>query len=116
MTAATAQVDLAAMLETGITYRQLDYWCRTGYLHPSTANPGSGYQRSFPADEVEIARLMVLLTGAGVEAKAAARAAREGVETGMSCGQLDDGVVVAWFVEDPPADLSHAPMKPRTQI
>lgn len=39
----------------GITYRQLDYWCRTGLLKPVEAMPGSGNAREFPDSEVRTA-------------------------------------------------------------
>jgi hypothetical protein len=86
-----------AMLAVGITYRQLDHWCRTGYLRPDSASPGSGFRRRFPPEEREIARLMVLLTAVGVEPAAAARAAREGIEGGQPYGLLSDQVAVIWM-------------------
>ena len=87
------------MLAAGITYRQLDYWCRTGYLRPDVASPGTGVRRRFPSEEFEIARLMVLLTAVGVEPSAAARAAREGIESGQPYGLLSDRVAVIWRPE-----------------
>lgn len=51
----------------GITYRQLDYWCRRGYVTPSAAprlwrgelanpsTPGSGHHRMFT--DADVARL-----------------------------------------------------------
>lgn len=65
---------------SGITYRQLDYWCSTGLLTalpgetasarfsdlPITAeNPGSGYTRRFHEDQVRRARLLRDLLNAG---------------------------------------------------
>lgn len=40
---------------TGITYRQLDYWCRIGLIpvHGGPANPGSGRSRQFDESIVE---------------------------------------------------------------
>lgn len=84
------------MLAAGITYRQLDHWCKTGYLRPAVASPGSGYQRKFPPQEFQVARLMVLLVAVGVEPAAAARAAREGVENGQPYGLLSDDIAVIW--------------------
>lgn len=54
-------VDVVAYV--GITYRQLDHWCRLGIIQPlDKANPGSGTSREFPIEEVEkiavIARLV----------------------------------------------------------
>jgi hypothetical protein len=39
----------------GITYRQLDYWDRTGFLLPQVAAAGSGTQRLFSRAEVQVA-------------------------------------------------------------
>lgn len=35
----------------GITYRQLDYWLRRGFVYVSDPEPGSGYQRQFSLTE-----------------------------------------------------------------
>lgn len=37
---------------TGLTYRQLDYWIRSGYIAPSQRDVGSGGRRRFTRDEV----------------------------------------------------------------
>lgn len=39
----------------GISYRQLDYWCRTGLLQSCTSDDGSGSARLFEDREVLIA-------------------------------------------------------------
>ena len=53
--------------EAGISYRQLDYWTRTGLLVPlDQAQPGSGYPRRFPDRELERARVIHDLLDAGV--------------------------------------------------
>lgn len=46
--------------QTGITYRQLDYWCRQGILPVASgeANPGSGKSRRFDEDLVEKVKLV----------------------------------------------------------
>lgn len=61
---------------TGLTYRQVDHWCRAAYLRPDQPDPGSGRRRTFPPGELEVARVMAALTAAGVSPGAAARAAR----------------------------------------
>jgi DNA-binding transcriptional MerR regulator len=38
--------------ETGVTYRQLDYWIRVGYIS-GVGCPGSGRQRRYTASDVE---------------------------------------------------------------
>jgi hypothetical protein len=47
-----------------ITYRQLDYWTRTGLLDSS--NPGSGVCRLYPEREVDVARALGAISAAGV--------------------------------------------------
>lgn len=43
--------------QTGISYRQLDYWCRQGWLTPSVLDGhGSGNRRLFSADDVKTTR------------------------------------------------------------
>ncbi|MBM7788875.1 hypothetical protein [Tenggerimyces flavus] len=50
----------------GITYRQLDYWCRKGWLAPTIRRGGgSGIDRDFHADELAFAVRMGLLVRAG---------------------------------------------------
>lgn len=61
----------------GLTYRQLDYWTRVGYLRPVDPTPGSGGAREWPELEVEVAGVIVRLLRAGLRLDVAARAARE---------------------------------------
>lgn len=62
---------------TGLTYRQVDYWTRMGWLRTVTApTPGSGYWRAYPRAEVRVAHLMVAMANAGVAVQVAAEAAR----------------------------------------
>lgn len=43
-----------AALMAGITYRELDYWCRRGAINPNDgASPGSGRPRRWTPTEVE---------------------------------------------------------------
>lgn len=53
----------------GATYRQLDFWCRSGYLH-DTAD-GSGSRRRFTAAELDTVRTVVHLLAAGFTLEAA---------------------------------------------
>lgn len=56
MTTTTQQTftSLEAAKAAGVTYRQLDYWLRTGAVKPTAeAQPGSGNPRRFAADEVQ---------------------------------------------------------------
>jgi DNA-binding transcriptional MerR regulator len=66
----------AAMIDEGITYRQLDYWTRRGYLHALNAGHGAGSVRQWSAFERLIASWIGRLTAAGLTLDAAARVAR----------------------------------------
>lgn len=65
-----------APLPTGLTYRQLDYWARSGYLRPDGNNQGTGRFRTWPSSELEIAARMVRLIDLGFVVATAARLAR----------------------------------------
>lgn len=70
---------------TGLTYRQLDYWVSTGYLTPvGDSNPGTGRSRRFNLEEVDTARMMVRLLGAGLSPSKAAEAAPELINNGVA--------------------------------
>jgi hypothetical protein len=81
---------LDTMLSAGITYRQLDYWCRQGWLKPTlvlddgTHAPagefGSGVPRRWPWSEITVALLMRRLIAAGFTPAAAAVTARRVVD------------------------------------
>ena len=59
----------------GITYRQLDYWARTGLLHPSiTAAHGSGSQRRYSYTDLVQLKVIKRLLDAGVSLQAARKA------------------------------------------
>lgn len=45
----------------GITYRQLDYWTRQGYIVPAVEASGSGSRRRYDHDTVRDLRLIVRL-------------------------------------------------------
>lgn len=66
----------------GITYRQLDYWCRTGYLQPVKATPGTGNLRLFPVAQLGLARLASNLLSAGMAPRQAFDLARQLLEHG----------------------------------
>lgn len=56
-----------AVALSGISYRQLDYWCRTGLVEPSVRPAaGSGTQRLYSRDDVIALRLVRTLLGAGL--------------------------------------------------
>lgn len=64
----------------GVTYRQLNYWYRQGYLSPIGDPPevggGRGTSRVFTDAEVTQLELMLGLVRAGVKPDVAARIAR----------------------------------------
>src|SRR5579875_1247361 len=59
----------------GITYRQLDYWARTGLMHPSISQAkGSGSQRIYSYSDLLQLKVIKRLLDAGVSLQAARRA------------------------------------------
>lgn len=61
---------------TGVSYRQLDYWIRAGYVKPmGDPGPGTGNAREFSWVQVQIATWMARLVKAGFTPAAAARIA-----------------------------------------
>src|SRR5580698_4759788 len=59
----------------GITYRQLDYWARTGLLRPSIADArGSGTQRLYAYTDVVELKVIKQLLDAGISLQRARRA------------------------------------------
>ena len=59
----------------GITYRQLDYWARTGLLRPSISEArGSGSQRRYSYPDLVQLKVIKRLLDAGVSLQAARRA------------------------------------------
>src|SRR5438309_7063671 len=59
----------------GITYRQLDYWARTGLLRPSiTEARGSGTQRRYSYRDLLELKVIKRLLDAGVSLQSARRA------------------------------------------
>jgi DNA-binding transcriptional MerR regulator len=59
----------------GITYRQLDYWARTGLLHPSISEAhGSGSQRRYSYSDLVQLKVIKRLLDSGVSLQAARRA------------------------------------------
>jgi hypothetical protein len=55
--------ELAAL--TGATYRQIDYWCSQGHIHPvEDDRPGSGAHRRFDPSLVDKVKLIVKISKA----------------------------------------------------
>lgn len=76
----------------GLTYRQLDYWARTGMLTPSLAvAKGSGSKRRYSYRDVVELKVIKQLLDAGLSLQAARRAVdclREAVGADLSSTQL----------------------------
>lgn len=71
--------------EVDITYRQADYWTRTGLLTPiDLACPGTGNTRRYPADQVNRARVLATLTEAGVNLQVGRRLVDDLISTGAA--------------------------------
>jgi DNA-binding transcriptional MerR regulator len=65
---------MTAAERVGITYRQLDYWIRQGFI--KGALPGTGHPRSITGAEFRVLERMATLVKAGVEPQAAGKMAR----------------------------------------
>jgi DNA-binding transcriptional MerR regulator len=76
----------------GITYRQLDYWARTGLLRPSIADArGSGTQRLYSYTDVVELKVIKQLLDAGISLQRARRAVeclREGLGGDLASSNL----------------------------
>ncbi len=66
----------------GLSYRQLDYWARQGYLHPERDGDGSGHARQWSPEELAVAETMARLVAAGIPPATAVRVARGETEIG----------------------------------
>lgn len=76
--------------DAGISYRQLDYWTRTGLLTPiDGATPGSGYLRRYREDQVIKARGIRALLDAGVSLQTI----RDVIDEVLAAGHVDIGPV-----------------------
>jgi hypothetical protein len=73
--------------QIGLSWRQVDHWCRVGYLQTTgEQTPGTGHKRWIAPDEAAVATLMARLVRAGLYVPAAHFAARNGLRL------LDPGV------------------------
>ena len=76
----------------GITYRQLDYWARTGLLRPSIADArGSGTQRVYSYTDVVELKVIKQLLDAGISLQRARRAVeclRDGLGADLASSNL----------------------------
>jgi DNA-binding transcriptional MerR regulator len=90
---------VAAMRAAGISYRQLDYWARTGLVEPSIrAATGSGSQRLYSFRDLVVLRVVKSLLEAGVSLqnirKAIDTLRAHGVEDLAGITLISDGTTV----------------------
>lgn len=83
----------------GITYRQLDYWARTGLLQPSIrAARGSGSQRLYSFKDILVLKIVKRLLDAGVSLQqvrvAVGTLQNRGVDDFASITLMSDGASV----------------------
>ncbi len=88
-----------ACAAAGITYRQLDYWARTGLVVPSVRDAtGSGSQRLYSFRDVLVLRVVRKLLEAGVSLQnirsAVAHVRNRGVEELSELTLISDGSTV----------------------
>jgi DNA-binding transcriptional MerR regulator len=77
-----------------ITYRQLDYWIRTGLVRPSIGAKGSGTRRAFSYRDLVAVRAIAALKAAGVSLQAIRSVQRKLVEFEGSDDALRTGRLV----------------------
>lgn len=77
-----------------ISYRQLDYWVRKGYVKPFAMVAGSGTHREFTEEEVNIVRMAARLIRRGFTIPAALDTARA-MPVGGGIIDIGEGVRVA---------------------
>lgn len=90
---------VAAMNAAGISYRQLDYWARTGLVEPSIRPAaGSGSQRLYSFRDLVVLRVVKSLLEAGVSLQNIRRAIEtlraHGVEDLAGITLISDGTTV----------------------
>lgn len=83
----------------GITYRQLDYWARTGLLEPSIRSAkGSGSQRLYSFKDILVLKVVKRLLDAGVSLQQVRTAVKQlqdrGVDDLASITLMSDGASV----------------------
>ncbi len=83
----------------GVTYRQLDYWARTGLLEPSVRNPsGSGTQRLYSFRDILVLKIIKRLLDTGVSLQqirvAVTQLRQGGVEDLANITLMSDGATV----------------------
>lgn len=101
-----AQIDVSAGYRgpvaceaTGITYRQLDYWARTGLVEPSLrAAAGSGSQRLYSFKDILVLKVVKKLLDTGISLQqvrvAVKQLSERGIDDLASITLMSDGASV----------------------
>lgn len=83
----------------GITYRMLDYWVRSGYVHPSRRADGMGTRRGFTTGQVREVQTVAALSRIGADLTTVAEAVaiwrRRGRPDDVAIGFVDGIPTVA---------------------
>lgn len=79
----------------GVTYRQLDYWTRTGAARPSVGAYGSGSQRRWSPADISVLRCLGRLALLGCSGSTFIRVGRE-LSDYATDRQLRGWVFVSW--------------------
>lgn len=81
--------------EIGVSYRQLDWWTRRGYIYAEKPG-GSGIARTYSEGEKQIAMMMGQLVEAGFRAERAAFWARLAYESDTDLLELGSDVLLCF--------------------
>ncbi len=83
-----------------VTYRQVDFWTRTGLLVPTNDNPGQGNSRHYAPEQLARAKAISALLRAGL----ALPSIRKHLDTVLDVGALTYGpVTITYTPEEDPA-------------
>lgn len=93
----TEAADLA-----GVSYRQLDLWCRRGWIVASRKGTGSGKPRDIDEGELRVLQTLARLVEAGVRPEVAAQWARSLAVSGSAVVVSGEGLRVVLRVQADP--------------
>lgn len=100
--------------EAGVSYRQIDYWCRVGLIEPAHEARGSGSQRAFEAEQIATVRIVGTLVRLGVDhdriRTVVERVEREG-PTGTYLAWPGVTVDLAVVAQNPPPSPTRTPTR-----
>lgn len=99
-------IDSKELVElTGATYRQIDYWCRQGFIFAVGENtPGSGKYRRFNKNIIERVRLVVKISNAFSRGNSPLRSIFDNYEYGEY--NMGSGVYLTWDVIEIERDIT----------